>query len=339
MQRRVLVVVKSTVPVGTCDAVRETIARSLAQRDAVIEFDVASNPEFLAEGRAVEDFMRPDRIIIGVNSEASEKKLRALYGPFNRNHEKILAMDVKSSELTKYAANAMLATKISLMNEIANIAESVGADVEHVRRGIGSDPRIGYAFIYPGPGYGGSCFPKDVRALAHTAQRAGVEPRMLDAVEAVNDRQKRKLFELLTAHFGGDLDGVQVAVWGLAFKPGTDDLREAPSLVLIDQLLQAGAKVRAHDPEAMEHAMQRYPESQAIDFCADPMDAARDADALVLVTEWKQYWVPDFAVLGEIMRQKILFDGRNVWSREAMAEQGFTCHSIGRPALFPAAPA
>jgi len=320
---------------GTCAAVYAAIAARLAERGAALEFDVASNPEFPAEGRAVDDFMRPDRIIIGVDSPMAEKRLRAMYGPFNRNHEKILTMDVRSSELTKYAANAMLATKISLMNEIANIAEGVGADVEQVRRGIGSDPRIGYSFIYPGPGYGGSCFPKDVRALAHTARRAGVEPRMLAAVEAVNTRQKEKLFELLHGHFDGALEGLVVAIWGLAFKPGTDDLREAPSLVLIDALRAAGAQVRAHDPEAMLHAQARYAGDAGVQFYMAPLDAARGADALVLVTEWKQYWVPDFSALAGLMRQRVLFDGRNIWSRDAMAEQGFTCHSIGRPALLP----
>jgi UDPglucose 6-dehydrogenase len=326
-----LVVVKSTVPVGTCDRVRQVIQDELDEREEDIRFSVASNPEFLAEGVAVSDFMKPDRIVVGVEDEASEHVLRELYAPFNRNHEKLMAMDVHSSELTKYAANAMLATKISFMNELSNIAYKVGADIEKVRLGIGSDPRIGYSFIYAGAGYGGSCFPKDVRALHRTARAYGYEAEILHAVEAVNERQKRKLFEILDQHFGGELDGRQVAVWGLAFKPNTDDIREASSLVLIDQLLAAGATVHAHDPEAAEAVARHYPDEAGLVQFDDPYEAAEDADALVLVTEWRQYWAPDFARLRELMGEAVLLDGRNIWSPPVVRGRGFTYYSIGRP--------
>jgi UDPglucose 6-dehydrogenase len=333
MTRPLLVVVKSTVPVGTCDRVRATIEQQLQSRGEDIAFNVASNPEFLAEGNAIKNFMQPDRIVCGVENEHSAALLREIYAPFNHHHEKMLFMDVHSSELTKYSANAMLATKISLMNEIANIAERVGADIENVRKGIGSDPRIGYSFIYAGPGYGGSCFPKDVRALSHTASVNGMEANILNAVEQVNDRQKTHLFEILDQVFDGELAGKCIAVWGLAFKPNTDDMREAPSRVLIEALLEAGASIRAHDPEAMETAANLFGDYDQLSLCNDPVEAASGADALVLVTEWKHYWVPDFQKLAAVMKQKILLDGRNVWRRDTAVKHGFTCHAIGRPSV------
>ena len=333
LSKHLLVIVKSTVPVGTCDRVRAAIQEQLDKRGEKTDFSVASNPEFLAEGGAIKDFMQPNRIVCGVENKHSEALLREMYAPFNRNHEKMLFMDVHSSELTKYSANAMLATKISLMNELANIAERVGADIEHVRQGIGSDPRIGYAFIYAGPGYGGSCFPKDVRALSHTAQEYGFEAKILDAVEHVNARQKTHLFEMLNKCFNGDLEGKCIAVWGLSFKPNTDDMREAPSRVLIDALLEAGASIRGHDPEAMKVALQIYGDNENFSVHDDQYEAATGADALVLVTEWKLYWIPDYRKLASNMRQKVLVDGRNIWPQEKALKHGFTCHAIGRPSL------
>lgn len=331
MEEPLLVVTKSTVPVGTCDQVRATIEAAQRDRDVDIDFSVASNPEFLAEGVAVSDFMKPDRIVIGVENEASEALLRELYAPFNRNHEKLLSMDVRSSELTKYAANAMLATRISAMNEMANVAEAVGADIEKVRQGIGSDPRIGYSFIYPGAGYGGSCFPKDVRALSHTASAAGYKTNLLDAVETVNNRQRHKLFDLLQRHAGDGLKDLTVAVWGLAFKPNTDDIREAPALVLLEALLAAGVPVRAHDPKARDAVARHFVDADGLELLDDPYEAAAGADALVLVTEWRQYWAPDFRRLSETMNRPVIFDGRNIWSPEVVRERGFTYYSIGRP--------
>jgi len=333
LSKPLLVIVKSTVPVGTCDGVRDEIQKQLDIRSQAISFSVASNPEFLAEGQAIKDFMRPNRIVCGVENGHSEAVLREIYSPFNRNHEKMLFMDVHSSELTKYSANAMLATRISLMNELANIAERVGADIEHVRQGIGSDPRIGYSFIYPGPGYGGSCFPKDVRALSHTASEHGFEAKILNAVEEVNAYQKTRLFDMLDKEFNGGLNGRCIAVWGLSFKPKTDDMREAPSRVLIDALLNAGAGVRAHDPEAREEARRIYGDKEGFSVHDDQYDAAIGADALVMVTEWKLYWVPDYEKLAAVMRQKVLVDGRNIWPQETALEHGFTCHSIGRPSV------
>ncbi len=333
LTRSLLVIVKSTVPVGTCVCVRNEIQAQLDVRGEDVSFSVASNPEFLAEGAALKNFMKPDRIVCGVENENSESILREMYSPFNRNHEKMLFMDVYSSELTKYSANAMLATKISLMNELANIAERVGADIEKVREGIGSDPRIGYSFIYAGPGYGGSCFPKDVRALAHTAKEHGFDAQVLTAVEDVNNRQKTRLFEILNDQFEGELAGLSIAVWGLAFKPNTDDMREAPSRVLIEALLAAGASVRAHDPEAMEVAQRIFGDSENFSTHTDLYDAAKGADALVLVTEWKQYWVPDFEQLAGSMQQKVLVDGRNIWSPNAAQSHGFTYHAIGRQSV------
>ena len=325
-----LVVVKSTVPVGTCEKVRETIRAGLNARGADIEFSVASNPEFLKEGAAIADFMKPDRIVVGVDSDRAEDLLRELYTPFNRNHEKMLCMDVRSSELTKYAANAMLATKISLMNEVSNLAARVGADIEHVRIGIGSDPRIGYSFIYPGAGYGGSCFPKDVRALERTARDHGYTAELLQAVESVNMRQKKVPFSLLQSHFDGGLDGLTIAVWGLSFKPNTDDMREAPSLTLINALLAAGARVRAHDPEAAGEARRILAGRAGFETLGDPYSAAAGADALVLITEWKLYWAPDFDRLGRDMKQAVIVDGRNIWSPPVVRARGFAYYGIGR---------
>jgi len=331
LEKSLLVVVKSTVPVGTCAQVRDTIAAKLNERGVEVKFSVASNPEFLKEGAAISDFMKPDRIVVGVDNEEAESLLRELYAPFNRNHQKLLCMDVRSSELTKYAANAMLATKISLMNELSNIAAQVGADIEHVRNGIGSDPRIGYSFIYPGAGYGGSCFPKDVRALEHTASANGYEAELLKAVESVNNRQKHRPFELLSTHFDGKLDGLTVAVWGLSFKPNTDDMREAPSLSLIDALILSGASVRAHDPEAAAEASKIFAGRAGFETVTDPYEAAKDADALVLITEWKLYWAPDFERLKHDMKQAVIVDGRNIWSPEVVRRRGITYYAIGRP--------
>lgn len=330
LDRPLLVVVKSTVPVGTCDQVRDTIHSALAERGVSLDVTVASNPEFLAEGAAVNDFMKPDRIVVGIDGPAAEQTLRELYAPFNRNHEKLLCMDVRSAELTKYAANAMLATRISLMNEFANIAERVGADIEQVRQGIGSDPRIGYSFIYPGAGYGGSCFPKDVRALCHTAAEHGYSAQILEAAEAVNSRQKGKLFDILMGHYEGKLEGRTIAVWGLAFKPNTDDLREASSLVLIRALLAAGAHVRAHDPQAMPAARVQLANEDRLDFLDSPYAATESADALVLVTEWRQYWAPNFERLAQNLRQPVLVDGRNIWDPAIVRQRGFTYYGIGR---------
>jgi UDPglucose 6-dehydrogenase len=325
-----LVVVKSTVPVGTSERVREAIQAKLDERGADLEFSVASNPEFLKEGAAIADFMKPDRIVVGVENDWAEGLLRELYTPFNRNHEKLLCMDVRSSELTKYAANAMLATKISLMNELSRLAARVGADIENVRIGIGSDPRIGYSFIYPGAGYGGSCFPKDVRALERTAHEHGYTAELLRAVESVNHRQKRVPYGLLERHFDGNLDGLTVAVWGLSFKPNTDDMREAPSLVLIDALLNAGARVRAHDPKAAGEALRILEGRHGFETLEDPYMAAAGADALVLLTEWKLYWAPDFERLSREMNQAVIVDGRNIWSPPVLRQRGFAYYGIGR---------
>jgi UDPglucose 6-dehydrogenase len=329
VQRAVVVVNKSTVPVGTADKVRAAIAQELQNRRTTLVFDVVSNPEFLKEGDAVNDCMRPDRIVIGTDSPAALEKLKRLYAPFNRNHERIVSMDVRSAELTKYAANAMLATKISFMNEMACIAEQVGADIEAVRQGIGSDPRIGWHFIYPGAGYGGSCFPKDVQALAWTAQQSGCNPRLLDAVEAVNAAQKGHLFELMTRHFG-DVRGKTVAVWGLAFKPNTDDMRAASSRTLLAQLWEAGARVRAYDPEATQEARRIFGERDDLHLCATASDAVQGADALVVVTEWKQFRSPDFARLAATLKDKVVFDGRNLYEPSEVEGAGLAYYGIGR---------
>jgi UDPglucose 6-dehydrogenase len=330
MTRPVVIVDKSTVPVGTADKVRAVIAQELQARGLSIDFDVASNPEFLKEGDAVNDCMRPDRIVIGASNPHSIELLKRLYAPFNRNHERIVAMDVRSAELTKYAANAMLATKISFMNEMANIAERVGADIEHVRHGIGSDPRIGYSFIYPGAGYGGSCFPKDVQALEKTARQFGYHARILEAVEAVNDRQKHRLFELVQAHYGGSLAGKTFAVWGLSFKPNTDDMREASSRTLLARLWEAGAKVRAYDPEARHEAQRIFGDREDLLLCESDRQALEGADALIVVTEWKQFRSPDFARLAATLPDKAIFDGRNLYEPAEVEEAGIAYYGIGR---------
>ena len=330
LDRYAVVVNKSTVPVGTADRVREAVAAELAARQATVEFDVVSNPEFLKEGAAVEDCLRPDRIIVGASSERAVALLRKLYAPFNRNHDRMVVMDERSAELTKYAANAMLATKISFMNEIANIAERVGADVELVRQGIGSDPRIGYSFIYPGAGYGGSCFPKDVQALERTAHAHGYEARLLGAVEAVNQQQKSKLFELISRHLGGKLAGRTVALWGLAFKPNTDDMREASSRRLMELLWDAGAKVRAFDPEAREEAQRLYGDRDDLVLCEHAMDALQGADVLAVVTEWKTFRSPDFTAIRAALTVPAVFDGRNLYDPLVVEEAGLAYYGIGR---------
>ncbi len=330
LDRYAVVVNKSTVPVGTADRVREAVAAELGQRGAEVAFDVVSNPEFLKEGAAVDDCLRPDRIIVGSSSERAVAVLRKLYAPFNRNHERMVVMDERSAELTKYAANAMLATKISFMNEIANIAERVGADVELVRQGIGSDPRIGYHFIYPGAGYGGSCFPKDVQALERTAHGHGYEARLLGAVEAVNRQQKDKLFELISRHFNGELAGKTIALWGLAFKPNTDDMREAPSRRLMESLWQAGAAVRAFDPEAAEETRRLYGNRKDLVLCDNVDDTLRGADVLAVVTEWKAFRSPDFAAVRGALAEPAIFDGRNLYDPAVVEEAGLAYYGIGR---------
>ncbi|AUZ55341.1 UDP-glucose 6-dehydrogenase [Stenotrophomonas acidaminiphila] len=334
LQVPTVVVNKSTVPVGTADKVRAAIAEELAARGVEIAFDVVSNPEFLKEGDAVADCMRPDRIIIGAASDAPVAVMRRLYAPFNRNHDRVVEMDVRSAELTKYAANAMLATKISFMNEIANIAERVGADIEHVRQGIGSDPRIGWHFIYPGAGYGGSCFPKDVQALARTALQYGHAPRLLEAVEAVNEAQKGHLFELVQRHYDrGEDEGVRgktFAVWGLAFKPNTDDMREASSRRLLAQLWEAGARVRAYDPEAMHEARRLFGERDDLVLCDSAFAALEGADALIVVTEWKQFRSPDFARIRQALGDAVVFDGRNLYDPHEIEAAGLAYYGIGR---------
>ena len=332
LQRTAVIVNKSTVPVGTADKVNATIAAAMAERGADVAYDVVSNPEFLKEGAAVEDCMRPDRIVIGANSAVAVEKLKRLYAPFNRNHERIVVMDLRSAELTKYAANAMLATKISFMNEIANIAEKVGADIEMVRQGIGSDPRIGWHFIYPGAGYGGSCFPKDVQALTRTAQQSGYRAELLDAVESVNDRQKSHLFELIVRHYGDEaaICGKTFAVWGLAFKPNTDDMREASSRRLLQQLWDAGAQVRAFDPEATQEARRIFGQRDDLTLCEHAPDALQGADALVVVTEWKQFRSPDFTKLQRTLNDAVVFDGRNLYDPVEIEASGLAYYGIGR---------
>ncbi len=330
LDRYAVVVNKSTVPVGTADRVREAIDGELKARNAAVEFDVVSNPEFLKEGAAVEDCLRPDRIVVGASSARAVALLRKLYAPFNRNHDRMVVMDERSAELTKYAANAMLATKISFMNEIANIAERVGADVELVRQGIGSDPRIGYSFIYPGAGYGGSCFPKDVQALERTAHAHGYDARLLGAVEAVNRQQKGKLFELISRHFNGHLAGRTIALWGLAFKPNTDDMREASSRRLMELLWEAGAKVRAFDPEAREETQRLYGARADLVLCENAMEALQGADVLAVVTEWKAFRSPDFAAIHAALSEPAIFDGRNLYDPAVVEEAGLAYYGIGR---------
>ncbi|MBK1641411.1 UDP-glucose 6-dehydrogenase [Chromatium okenii] len=330
-----VVVDKSTVPVGTADKVAAVMRDTLAAREVSFEFDVVSNPEFLKEGAAIDDFMRPDRIIVGTDNPRTAELLRALYAPFNRNRDRLMTMDVRSAEFTKYAANAMLATKISFMNELSNIAEAVGADIERVRIGIGSDPRIGYQFIYPGCGYGGSCFPKDVRALEQTARSLGYEPQLLHAVEAVNFRQKDLLFNKINAYFQGDLRGRVIAVWGLAFKPNTDDMREAPSRALLEALWAAGALVQAFDPVAIPEASRIYGEREDFTLAADAMAALHNADALALVTEWSQFRSPNFGVIRHMLKTPVIFDGRNALDGSLATAAGLTYISIGRLPRLP----
>ncbi|HET7329230.1 UDP-glucose/GDP-mannose dehydrogenase family protein [Dyella sp.] len=330
LDRYAVIVNKSTVPVGTADRVRAAVATELAARGAEIELDVASNPEFLKEGDAVEDCLRPDRIVIGSSSARAIALLRKLYAPFNRNHDRTVVMDVRSAELTKYAANAMLATKISFMNEIANIAERVGADVELVRQGIGSDPRIGYHFIYPGAGYGGSCFPKDVQALERTARAVGYDARLLGAVEAVNRDQKLKLFDFIQRYFNGDVRGRTIALWGLAFKPNTDDMREASSRRLMEALWEAGAKVRAFDPEAREEVRRLYGERDDLVLCDSAYHALDGADVLAIITEWKAFRSPDFARIRAVLKEPAIFDGRNLYEPTVVEEAGLAYYGIGR---------
>ena len=325
-----IVVDKSTVPVGTADKVKAEIDRVLAERGKSVEFDVVSNPEFLKEGAAISDFMKPDRIIVGTDNPRTTELLRSLYEPFNRSHDRLISMDIRSAELTKYAANAMLATKISFMNELANMAEKFGADIEHVRIGIGSDPRIGYHFIYPGAGYGGSCFPKDVQALAKSAAESGYDAALLNAVEEVNLRQKQRLFEKLSDHYEGDLKGKTIALWGLSFKPNTDDMRAAPSRVLMESLWDAGATVRAYDPEAMEEAARIYPDQEGLEFCDSAYDALDSCDALVIVTEWQEFRSPDFNVIKEKVADGVIVDGRNLFEPQHVEALGLQYYAIGR---------
>ena len=325
-----VVVDKSTVPVGTADRVRAAIAEELAARGATHEFSVVSNPEFLKEGAAIEDFMRPDRVVIGADDEKAIDIMRQLYAPFQRNHERVLVMDVRSAELTKYAANAMLATRISFMNELANLAEKIGADIELVRQGIGSDPRIGYHFLYPGAGYGGSCFPKDVQALIRTANSAGTELQILNAVESANAAQKRVLGEKIIRHFDGSLEGRTIALWGLAFKPNTDDMREAPSLYLIGDLLAQGARIVAYDPVAVDEAKRMLGNNAHIRYADSPMQALEGADALAIITEWKEFRSPDFEAIKAALRTPVIFDGRNLYDPAVPRAAGLQYFGIGR---------
>ncbi|WP_250658590.1 UDP-glucose dehydrogenase family protein [Alkalimarinus coralli] len=325
-----VVIDKSTVPVGTADKVNAMIAEQLSSRGEKIDFDVVSNPEFLKEGAAVNDFMKPDRIVVGAESDSARELIREAYAPFNRNHDRMVFMDIRSAELTKYAANAMLATKISFMNEMANLAERLGADIEQVRKGIGSDPRIGYHFIYPGCGYGGSCFPKDVQALARTAGQVGYDSVLLNAVEKVNYAQKSVLFDKIRHYFNGDLSGKNIAVWGLSFKPNTDDMREASSRVLMESLWAEGAKVQAFDPEAMEETQRIYGDQDGLMLCGTKEQALKGADTLVIVTEWKEFRSPDFDLIKESLTESVIFDGRNLYEPAAMERKGFTYYAIGR---------
>ncbi|KOR30509.1 UDP-glucose 6-dehydrogenase [Achromatium sp. WMS2] len=336
MQEYRVVVDKSTVPVGTGDRVAEALQAVLNQRNVNVDFDVVSNPEFLKEGAAIDDFMRPDRVVIGTNSPRAIDLLRKLYAPFNRNRDRLLVMDLRSAELTKYAANALLATKISFMNELSNFAEVLGADIEQVRLGIGSDPRIGYQFIYPGCGYGGSCFPKDVQALEYLAKSIGCTPRILTAVEAVNSAQKLVLFNKLQAYFNNDLQDKVIALWGLAFKPNTDDMRAASSRVLMEALWQVGAKVQAFDPVAMTEATRIYGQRPELKLCDSAQAALEGADVLVIVTEWSEFRSPDFGKIRATLRHPAIFDGRNMFDPKVVASTGLHYFTIGRPSAHPA---
>ncbi|MCU7920898.1 MAG: UDP-glucose/GDP-mannose dehydrogenase family protein [Candidatus Thiodiazotropha sp. (ex Dulcina madagascariensis)] len=325
-----VIVDKSTVPVGTADKVRGRMRETLQARGKQVEFDVVSNPEFLKEGAALDDFMKPDRIIIGSDNPRTTELLRALYAPFNRNHDRLIAMDIRSAEMTKYAANAILATKISFMNELSNLAERLGADIEQVRHGIGADTRIGYSFIYPGCGYGGSCFPKDVNALERTAREVGYDAQLLSAVEAVNYRQKRVLLEKIDKHYSGDLKHKTFALWGLSFKPNTDDMREASSRVLMEGLWDAGAKVQVFDPEAMEECRRLYGDRDDLVYCEDQVSTLAGADALVVVTEWQVFRSPDFDQIKQALSEPVIFDGRNIYDPRRLKEAGFGYYAIGR---------
>lgn len=326
-----VIVDKSTVPVGTADKVREAVAAELATRGSAPYFAVVSNPEFLKEGAAVDDFLKPDRIVIGSDDERATAVMRQVYQPFQRNHERMIVMDVRSAELTKYAANAMLATRISFMNELANLAEKLGADIELVRRGIGSDPRIGYHFLYAGTGYGGSCFPKDVQALQRTAQESGMDLEILGAVERVNEAQKSRLLEKTGVRFGDDLSGMRFALWGLAFKPNTDDMREAPSRIIVKGLLERGASVVAYDPVAREEAHHVFGDLPGLAYADSPMAALEGADALLIVTEWKEFRSPDFDGIRNALRHPVIFDGRNMYDPAIVRGRGLEYHAIGRP--------
>ncbi|MFD2168218.1 UDP-glucose dehydrogenase family protein [Thalassotalea euphylliae] len=330
MESPKIIVDKSTVPVGTADKVSAQILEVLNERNKTIDYDVVSNPEFLKEGAAVNDCMKPDRIVVGTDNEGSRSAMRELYAPFNRNHDRMIFMDVRSAELTKYAANCMLATKISFMNEISNLAELLGADIEAVRHGIGSDSRIGYQFIYPGCGYGGSCFPKDVQALVKTAHGIDYKPELLEAVEGVNYRQKQKLFGNLNNHFKGDLKGKTFAVWGLSFKPQTDDMREASSRVLMESLWAAGANVQAFDPEAMEECQRIYGNRDDLTLVGTKEQALQGADALIICTEWSQFRAPDFELIASSLSHKVIVDGRNLYDPQSLNNQGFSYYAIGR---------
>lgn len=325
-----LIMDKSTVPVGTADKVRATVQAALDKRGVEYDFDVVSNPEFLKEGAAIDDFMKPDRIVVGTDNPRPSELMRELYAPFNRNRDRLLIMDIRSAELTKYAANSMLATKISFMNEMAQIAEQVGADIENVRLGIGSDPRIGFSFIYPGAGYGGSCFPKDVQALTRTSQQIGLDATILQAVESVNKQQQQVLFKKISKHFNDELQGRKFALWGLAFKPNTDDMRDAPSRKLMEALWESGAIVQAYDPEAMSEARRIYGERADLVLCDNPETALDGADALVIITEWKLFRSPDFNFIKSRLNRAVIFDGRNLYEPQRMREHGFSYYAIGR---------
>lgn len=327
MSDYLLIVTKSTVPVGTAKLVKQVVQEELDKRGSKLLFDVASNPEFLKEGAAVEDFLRPDRIVIGIESTAAEELMTRLYKPFTLNGHPLIFMDIPSAEMTKYAANAMLATRISFMNDMANLCEIMGADVNMVRKGIGSDPRIGSKFIYPGIGYGGSCFPKDVKALIHTADKKGYSMRILKAVEEVNNDQKSVLFNKVRKYFNGDLKGKTIAMWGLSFKPETDDMREAPALVLIDKFLKAGCRIKAYDPESIDETRRRI--GNVIEYAEDPYKAIIDADCLLLVTEWKEFRVPDLAIMKKYLKNHVIFDGRNIYDAKEMTAAGFEYFGIG----------
>ncbi len=325
-----IIVDKSTVPVGTADRVRAAVEHERLKRGVDVKFDVVSNPEFLKEGSAVADFKKPDRIIIGSDDARAAEALKTLYEPFNRNHDRVIVMDPRSAELTKYAANAMLATRISFMNEMAGLAERLGADIESVRVGIGSDPRIGYGYIYPGCGYGGSCLPKDVGALLSSSEQAGYRMELVDAVRRINQRQRRLLFDRISTHFGGDLEGRVIALWGLSFKPNTDDMREAASRALMEALWEAGCTVNAYDPVAMDAARRLYPDQSRLIFCASAEDAVKGADALAITTEWREFRSPDMSTLKSSLREPVIFDGRNLYDPEQMKKDGFVYSCVGR---------